>query len=112
MEEIYIRIMEKKDLFDVPDAWNEFEKHGNDANYFFFVIENEDKKVIGYLIAEKEKYKAVIKKLQLPSTLEDKGFYQNMVMSKLFNYIKKIKNCEGKRIFFQVSRMDGFKKPV
>lgn len=95
-----LRLMEKKDLFDVPDARKEFEEHGHHGDYFFFVIEDDNKEIIGYLIAKKEGSKAEIKIISLPKEKEKE--YRNTAISNLYDYVKKIKDSQGRRIFFQV----------
>lgn len=97
-----LRIMEEKDLPYVPDVREKFEQYGHHGSYFFFVIEDENEEIIGYLLAEKEKEKAVIKKLELPKTFEKREEYRNTAIANLYDYVKKIKGSEGKRCFFQV----------
>ena len=103
-----LRIMEKKDLFDVPQVREEFEEYGHHGDYFFFVIEDgndDNKEVIGYLVAKKEEQKAVITKIELLEKKEKQEEYRNTAISNLYDYVKKIKEAEGKRRFFQVSCM-------
>lgn len=98
-----LRLMEEKDLLDVPEARKEFEEHGHYGSYFFFVIEDDNKEVIGYLIAKKENEKVVITKFDLPKVFEKKLEYQNTAISNLYDYVKRIKGTEGKNCFTQVS---------
>lgn len=97
-----IRLMEAKDLFEVPDARKEFEKHSTYGDYFFFVIEDEKEEIIGYLIAQKDGTKVIIRKLEVDDTVEDKELYKNTAVSNLYHYVKDIKNPAGKRTCYNV----------
>ena len=104
-----IRLMDSRDLFDVPEARKEFEKHGHQGNYFFFVIKNykitDEEEIVGYLMAIKEDKKAVVRKVQLldmVDTAKEKEIYRNTAISNLYDYVKEIKGTEGKREVFQV----------
>ena len=94
-KEPIMRVMENKDLFDVPDAREEFEEHGRKGNYFFFVIEDEPYNVIGYLIAEKEEEKVIVKTLDLPDSFAEMQYFVNLVRKKLYDYVAAIKTCNG-----------------
>ena len=101
-----IRVMENKDLCYFPEIRDEFNEYGHHGNYFFFVIKEViegEEEILGYLIAEKIKEKAVITKMQLFDEVKQKEVYRNTAMSNLYEYVKAIKNCDGKRRFFQVS---------
>lgn len=100
-----IRLMEEKDLPYVPEVREKFKEFGHHGSYFFFVIEDgncDNREIIGYLVAEKEKEKAVIKQLYLPKEFEKREEYRNTAISNLYEYVKRIKGSEGKRLFFQV----------
>lgn len=97
-----LRLMEDKDLPYVPKVREKFEKYGHHGSYFFFVIEDDNEEIIGYLVAEKEDTKAVIKELELPKTFEKREEYRSTAISNLYDYVQKIKGSEGKRCFFQV----------
>lgn len=98
-----IRLMEEKDLFSVPDARESFENHGYCGDYFFFVIENQIGDVIGFIVAKKEDEKAIIQKLQMEKEIQDKELYQNLAISNLYEYVKNIRDCDGKQILLHVS---------
>lgn len=98
-----IRVMEEKDLLEVPNARKLFEKFQHDFGYFFFVIEDDSKEIVGYLIAKSEGTKVVIRELYFSGAIKEKYLYQNTAFSNLYEYIRKIRNCNGERIFYQVS---------
>lgn len=97
-----LRLMEEKDLPYVPKVREKFEEYGHHGSYFFFVIQDENEEIIGYLLAKKEETKAVIKELEIPETFEKREEYRNTAISNLYDYVKRIKGCEGKRCFYQV----------
>lgn len=90
-----IRVMEKKHLFDVPDARKEFEEHGYHGNYFFFVIEDYPEHVVGYLIAKGEEDKVLITDLKLSDEFKDKEEYRSAAFSNFTEYVKNIRNGRG-----------------
>lgn len=90
-----IRVMEEKHLFDVPDAREEFEKHGYHGNYFFFVIEDYPEHVVGYLIAKAEENKVLITTVQFSEKLENEEDYKNTAFSNLSEYVSNIRNGKG-----------------
>lgn len=98
-----IRLMEEKDLFSVPDARESFENNGYCGDYFFFVIESKIMDVIGFMVAKKENKKAIIQKLQIDKEIEDKDLYLNLAISNLYEYVKNIKDCNGKQMLLSVS---------
>lgn len=104
-----IRVLEEKDLFDVPDAREEFEKHGTHGNYFFFVIvkpnsgEDTDEKIVGYLMAEKEEEKLIVKKISLDESIkEETKLYKNTAFSNLYEYASKIRGKNNERFIRKI----------
>lgn len=104
-----LRTMEDKDLCYFPEIRESFQKYGHHGNYFFFVIKRTEKisdgeEILGYLLAEKSDYcnNVVIKKIQLFDNVEEKVLYRNTAVSNLYEYVKGIRNFEGKRKYFQV----------
>lgn len=94
-----IRLMDKKDLFNVPEARKEFEEHGNHGDYFFFVIENDQREILGYMIAKKEDEKNVVEVKQIEvEEVEEKQLYINRAIANLFDYVMQIRNCDGTTI--------------
>ena len=87
-----LRIMEEKDLFDVPNARKCFEENSRSSNYFFFVIENENKEVIGYLIAKREGCQAIITEFEVEGNKKEKELYKNTAISNLYTYIRGIRD--------------------
>lgn len=106
-----LRVMDENDLFDVPEAKNDFEKYGYQGNYFFFVIKNykkiNEEEIVGYLIAkiDESRRAAVVRKFKLLSIIDtsEKYLYHNTACSNLYDYIKDIKSLEGERAIYQVS---------
>jgi len=98
-----LRLMEEKDTLQIPNLKEEFRKYAHHGDYFFCVIEDKNEDIVGYLVAEKKDEKLVITTLNLSATLEERNTYYNAAISNLYDYVKEIKNCEGKRIFYQVT---------
>lgn len=97
-----LRLMDERDLFDVPDARKEFEKHGHHGNYFFFVIlDYNQENIIGYLIAKKNGEQVLIETFSIEN--EEKEDYRSTILSNLNNYVREIKTFEGTRMFRQVT---------
>jgi len=103
INESVIRLMEAKDLFEVPEARKKFEKHSTHGDYFFFVIHDETETIVGYLIAQREGNKVLVKELEVNDTVQDKRRYRNVALSNLYDYVKNIRGTDGKRICYQVS---------
>lgn len=105
-----IRLMEERDLFDVPDAREEFKEHGTHGDYFFFVIvkpnrdEDTDEKIVGYLMAKKEGEKLIVKKISLDESIKEKSnLYKNTAFSNLYEYASKIRGKNKERFIYQIS---------
>lgn len=112
-----LRLIENEtDFLDFPKALEEFKEHGSDSDYFFFVIENNKKEIIGILIGKaecnkkgednKEGYsRVIIKDIYFNENFDkkEKEMYTNTAFSNLYQYIEKIRDFNGNRIFFQVS---------
>lgn len=97
-----LRLMDERDLFDVPDARKEFEQHGHHGSYFFFVIMDYDQEnIIGYLIAKKNGEQVLIETFSIEE--EKKEEYRSTVLSNLNKYVREIKDCAGTRMFRQVT---------
>lgn len=104
-----LRTMEDNDLCYFPEIRDLFQKFGHHGNYFFYVIRetrrfSEEEEILGYLLAEKDNCNnVVIKKIQLFDKVEEKELYRNTAFSNLYEYVRKIRNFDGERRFFQVS---------
>lgn len=101
---IQLRLMEQKDvLYFVKDAREEFEEHGRDGDYFFFVIENTEGETIGFIIAKRNERRAlVVNKIKFIKEPKEKAMYENFAIAELYQYAKHIYDSEG-RFVYQVS---------
>lgn len=105
VEGITIRLMETADTSYFPQIKSEFKENGHHGDYFFFVILDVNQQIVGCFVAKKKEVKVLIKKFYFLDDVkeEDKRTFKNAAFSNLYEYIKCIKSCDGKRVFYQVS---------
>ena len=104
MDSRVIRIMEANDVFYFNyDVREMFEKHKNEGDYFFFVIEDDNEEIIGYLIAKKNATKVHIIKIEVTEDVSNKKMYEKVAIPQFCKYVKHIKNCDGTPSIFRVS---------